>query len=66
MMSAVWIWGSAHQVLVILAIGVSMWAAAYIWYFKDDWNRFRRDRRPHKWSVDMATKTAVGGRKRIE
>ena len=65
-MRGFWIWASAYQVPVILGIGFSMWLAAYVWYFKDDWKRQLRDRKPHKWSVDMATKTAVGGRKRIE
>ena len=58
---AIWLWASAHQVIIILLIGLSMWAAAYMWYFRDDWLRYRRDRRPHKWSVDMVTKTGAGG-----
>jgi hypothetical protein len=51
---------------VILVVGLSMWVAAYAWYFKGDWDVYWRERRPHKWSVDLATKTTKGGRKRVD
>jgi hypothetical protein len=43
-----------------------MWVAAYAWYFKGDWDRFWRERSPHKWSVDMESKTTKGGVRRAE
>ncbi len=60
------IWASAHRALVIFIVGFSMWIAAYVWYFKGDWDTYWRDRRPHRWSVDMVTKTSKGGKKRVE
>jgi len=60
------IWASAHRTIVILIVGLSMWVAAYAWYFKGDWDRFWRERRPHKWSVDMESKTKKGGVRRAE
>jgi hypothetical protein len=60
------IWASEHSTPLLLCAGLSLWVAAYYWYFKDDWTRFWRERRPHKWSVDMEAKTARGGRRRVD
>jgi hypothetical protein len=60
------IWASAHRAMVILVIGLSMWVAAYAWYFKGDWDLYWRERRPHKWSVDLENKTTKGGRRRVD
>jgi len=60
------IWASAHRAMVIFVVGASMWVAAYAWYFKGDWDRYWRERKPHKWSVDMESKTVKGGVRRAE
>jgi hypothetical protein len=66
MLNYLLIWASEHSTIILLCAGLSLWVAAYYWYFKDEWANYVRSRKPHRWSVDMETKTSRGGRKRVE
>ncbi len=53
---------SAHRLLLMGLISLSLWVLANYWYLRGDIRNYRRDRRAHTWSVDMATKSSKGGR----
>ena len=53
---------SAHRWLVMGTFALSLWVLANYWYLRGDIRNYRRRRRPHNWSVDMATKSSKGGR----
>jgi hypothetical protein len=56
------VWASVHRNDLIWMFGLAFWVAAYWWFLKDDFDRWRRERRSHKWSIDMVTKKGKGGR----
>ena len=48
-----------HRIAVAYTVAVSIWIAAYYWYFGPMiWRYFYRGK-AHNWSVDLATKKAV-------
>ncbi len=61
MLTWVLLWASNHRDTLICVIGFGLWLAAYAWYGKVDWERYKFQRRVRKWSADMVTKTSKGG-----
>jgi hypothetical protein len=56
------VWISYHRGLLLAVNAGFFWVFANYWYYKRDIQRIMRERRPHKWSADMASKTSKGGR----
>ena len=63
-MTYMMLWISVHRFWLMGLVAFATWTAANYWYWKRDIQRIQRERRPHGWSVDLATKTGKGGRKK--
>lgn len=55
-------WMSSHRALTFAVLSAGIWIFANYWYLRTDITRWRRLNKPHKWSVDMATKGSKGGK----
>ena len=60
------IWLGVHRNLMLAIAGAMLWIFANYWYLRHDFARMRRERRPHAWSADLATRSSKGavGKKR--
>ncbi len=60
------IWEGNHRTLIYGVIALALWIAAYMTYLRNDIRLFRKRRQPHKWGVDMHTKTVTSGPKPVQ
>jgi len=60
------IWILAHRTGIFGFACLGIWGLANYIYLRFDIKKWRQQRRPHKWSVDMAAKTGTGGVKKAE
>jgi hypothetical protein len=56
-------WEQTHRVWIWAVIALSLWAATYLIYLRQDITLYFRKRRAERWGVDMATRTITSGRK---
>jgi hypothetical protein len=56
------LWIAAHRNYFLGLLSLFLWVFANYWYLRRDIARWRRERIPHGWSADLATKTSKGGR----
>ncbi len=56
------LWIASHKNYFLAFLGLSLWVLANYWYLRRDIARWQRERRPHGWSADLATRTGKGGR----
>jgi hypothetical protein len=57
------IWEGTHRTLIYGVIAIVLWVSAWAIYLKNDIRNYFRNRRAHRWGVDMETKTVTSGRK---
>lgn len=58
----VMLWVSYHRIAVIFCLGVSLWVIGFGRYFRPIVKGELRLGKPHKWSVDLATKQRRRGK----
>ena len=55
------IWAAAHRGIFFALATYLVWGAAILWFFRLDFRRMTRNKRPRNWSANMETRTGVGG-----
>jgi len=60
------IWEGTHRTLIYGVVALALWIAAWLTYLRTDIRNFINRRKPHRWGVDMATKSVTAGPKPIQ
>ena len=58
-MNFILIWLSLHRIAFVIVLAIAMWVGAYGYYFRQAFAGYVQKGRPHSWSVDLTSKTAI-------
>ncbi len=56
------IWTGIHRTALFGGVAIGLWIASYTYYLKYDIRNYFKNRRAHRWGVDMAKKSVTAGR----
>jgi hypothetical protein len=60
------LWLNRHRIVAVACVALALWSTAYYWYFKGLVLQILNRSKPHNWTVNLVTKTAMrGGREEL-